>query len=261
MRDTHADVLSERTRSTPARIGRPVHEWKGAAPPNRTVMSGRYCRLEPLVATTHARQLFEANAADRDETMWTYLPYGPFRSFDEYHEWVESRSQRADPQFYAVISGESGVPVGVAAYLRIDAANGSIEIGGLAYAPALQATRASTEVAYLLLDRAFELGYRRVEWKCDACNVASRRAAQRFGMSFEGVFRQSSVVKGRNRDTAWYSVLDCEWPPLSAAFRGWLAPTNFTAAGHQLRRLSTVTRALLIATDEFTPELGSATAR
>ena len=258
MLDTQSHQGRTESRAESVTVGASALEWKGAMQPVPAVIRGTYCRLEPLHAAIHAAQLFEANAASRNGTMWTHLPYGPFHTLDEYRAWIESRSGRSDPQFYAVISSEAGTAVGVAAYMRIDPANGSIEIGGLAYSPALQATRASTEAAYLLLRNAFELGYRRVEWKCDASNIASRRAAQRFGMSFEGIFRQSGVMKGRNRDTAWYSMLDREWPAVDTAFRQWLAPTNFTDTGRQITRLSEATRALLASADEFAPRLGAA---
>lgn len=233
------------------RRARLVPHWKGATAPIPSALSGHYCRLEPLDAAAHASQLFAANAEDTEARMWTYLPYGPFATLGDYRVWVESRSGRADPQFYAIVTHADDEAVGVAAYMRIDPSNGSIEIGGLAYAPRLQATRASTETTYLLMRNAFALGFRRVEWKCDSFNSASRRAAQRFGMSFEGIHRQSSVMKGRNRDTAWYSALDHEWPALDSAFTEWLDPRNFTAEGRQRSRLSDLTYELLSSCDEF----------
>ena len=180
--------------------------------------------------------------------MWTYLPYGPFDSLDTYRAWTEEMSRRSDPLFFAIIdhnSGHaSGRAVGLASYLRIDPAAGSIEVGHLHYSPLLQRTPAATEAMFLMMERAFNLGYRRYEWKCDALNAPSRAAAQRLGFTFEGIFRQAVVVKGRNRDTAWFSIIDAEWPALANAFRRWLDPANFDPQGKQRERLSTLTRKL-----------------
>ncbi len=155
--------------------------------------------------------------------------------------WVQRMSTSDDPLFFAVIDSASARAVGVASYLRIDPPNGAIEVGHIAYSPPLQQTRAATEAMYLMMQRAFALGYRRYEWKCDALNAASRAAAQRLGLSYEGVFRQASVYKGRNRDTAWYAAIDRDWPRLDAAFRSWLNPENFDADGRQRERLSELT--------------------
>ena len=180
--------------------------------------------------------------------MWTYLPYGPFDSLDTYRAWTEEMSRRSDPLFFAIIDRNSGHPsgrvVGLASYLRIDPAAGSIEVGHLHYSPLLQRTPAATEAMFLMMERAFNLGYRRYEWKCDALNAPSRAAAQRLGFTFEGIFRQAVVVKGRNRDTAWFSIIDAEWPALANAFRRWLDPANFDPQGKQRERLSTLTRKL-----------------
>jgi len=173
--------------------------------------------------------------------MWTYLPYGPFDTLESYRAWMEGMCRRSDPLFYAIVDRETGRAVGLAAYLRIDPASGSIEVGHLNFSPLLQRTPASTESMYLMMERAFNLGYRRYEWKCDALNGPSRSAAQRLGFSFEGIFRQATVVKGRNRDTAWFSVIDQEWPTLKEAFQRWLHPTNFDEMGKQRARLSTMT--------------------
>ena len=196
-------------------------------------MIGRWCRLEPLEARLHADSLFEANTVDADGRMWTYLGYGPFGSRDDYRAWVELNATAADPLFYAIVDNTTGRATGVAAYLRIDPSNGSIEIGHLAYSPALQRTTAATEAMYLLINRVFELGYRRCEWKCNDLNEPSKAAARRLGFTFEGVFRQAMVVKGSNRDTAWFSIIDPEWPARRAAFERWLAPDNFDTDGRQ----------------------------
>jgi RimJ/RimL family protein N-acetyltransferase len=226
-------------------IGAPVAGWTAPPRPGREALVGRYCTLEPLDAARHGAELFAANSADREQRMWTYLAYGPFEQLDEYLAWVERMAAGSDPLFFAIVDAASGRAVGVAAYLRIDPAAGSIEVGHLAFAPALQQTPAATEAMFLMMRHAFGLGYRRYEWKCDALNEPSRAAAQRLGFSFEGIFRQATVYKGRNRDTAWFATLDREWPALEAAFTQWLSPDNFDAEGRQRTRLSDLTRPLL----------------
>ncbi len=230
--------MSQRTNQLGQPIGGPVPHWTPRPRPPRTPMQGRLCRLEPLDAATHAGLLHEAHAADVEGRNWTYLPYGPFGSAAEYAAWVRSVQAGEDPLFFAIVSRASEQPVGVASYLRIDPAMGTIEVGHLAYSPALQRTLAATEAMYLMMRRAFEeLGYRRYEWKCDRFNAPSCRAAERLGFRFEGTFRQAVVVKGRNRDNAWFSILDGEWPAVRTALEGWLDPSNFDAAGRQRRRL------------------------
>ncbi|HEX7084975.1 MAG TPA: GNAT family protein [Vicinamibacterales bacterium] len=207
-------------------------------------MAGRWCRLEPLDAGRHARQLFEANLLDETQANWTYLSIGPFHGLDEYTRWVRHAALSDDPLFHAIVDAGSNAASGVAAYMRIDPANGVLEIGHLNFSPRLQRTRAATEAIALMLRRAFdELGYRRVEWKCDSLNAASRRAAERFGFTCEGVFRQAMVYKGRSRDTAWYAIIDREWPALRAAFEAWLGPENFDGEGRQRRRLAAFRKA------------------
>jgi RimJ/RimL family protein N-acetyltransferase len=222
-------------------IGDPVPDWTPRPFPPHERMEGRLCRLEPLEAARHARSLHAAYAEDREGRMWTYLPYGPFAAAEEYEAWVAARTAAADPQFYAIVDIASDRPAGVASYLRIDPANGSIEVGHLAYSPALQRTPAATEAMYLMMRHAFgDLGYRRYEWKCDSHNSPSWRAAERLGFRYEGTFRQAVVMKGRNRDHAWLSIIDAEWPLVRAALEAWLAPSNFDAAGQQRRRLEEV---------------------
>ena len=219
-------------------IGTPVPRWQERPAPPRTPLEGRYCRLEVLNAAKHAAALHDAYAASPDSSNWTYLPYGPFSSLEEYAVWVESMQVGDDPVFFAIVSRPDDRPVGVASYLRINPAQGSIEVGHLNYAPALQRTAAATEAMYLMMRRAFEeLGYRRYEWKCDSRNARSRRAAKRLGFRYEGTFRQAMVMKGRNRDTAWFSILDTEWPRVRAALEQWLDPSNFDDAGHQRQPL------------------------
>lgn len=218
-------------------IGDPLPDWNPPSPPSRDAMAGRLCRVEHLDPDRHAQALFEANALDKENRNWTYLPYGPFASVNEYREWMHTQCTGDDPLFHAVIDAASGQPVGVASYLRITPASGFIEVGHINFSPRMQRTAASTESMYLMMARAFELGFRRYEWKCDALNEPSRAAARRLGFSYEGTFRQATVYKGRNRDTAWFSILDSEWPAMKAAFESWLAPENFDDAGRQRKRL------------------------
>jgi RimJ/RimL family protein N-acetyltransferase len=227
-------------------IGTPVPGWQGAKRPTAAIMAGRYCHLEPLDAARHAPDLHDAFAADTTGANWTYLPYGPFASLEDYCHWLDSTSGSSDPLFFAIISQSSGKAVGVASYLRILPEAGSIEVGHLCFSPALQRMPMATEAMWLMMANAFALGFRRYEWKCNALNLPSRRAAQRLGLSFEGVFRQAAVVKGHNRDTAWYAAIDSEWPALDAAFRRWLAPDNFTADGQQSVSLSSLTEPMLV---------------
>jgi RimJ/RimL family protein N-acetyltransferase len=208
-------------------------------------LQGDYARLEPLEVGTHAQSLYRcSHARSADAALWTYLSYGPFPDQDRFARWLEERARSSDPLFFAIVERASGAAAGMASYLNIVPANGCIEIGHIWFAPALQRTRAATEAIFLLMRHAFDdLRYRRLEWKCDALNDASRRAAVRLGFSYEGTFRQHMVVKGRNRDTAWFALLDQEWPTVRAAFERWLAPANFDAAGGQRTSLSALTAA------------------
>ncbi len=202
-------------------------------------MRGQYCLVEPLAVDRHAAELHAANRGDHTGRNWTYLSADGFTSLDAFCDWLRSVSASADPMFHAILDGTSGDAVGLAAYLRIDPDNGSIEIGHLNFSPRLQRTPSATEAMFLMMRRAFdELGYRRYEWKCDALNAPSRRAAERFGFRFEGIFRQALVYKGRNRDTAWFSIVDGEWPALRAAYERWLGPDNFDPNGKQRQHLS-----------------------
>jgi RimJ/RimL family protein N-acetyltransferase len=219
-------------------IGSPLPDWSPRPLPPRADLGGRFCALTPL-SPSHAAALHEAHALDAEGRNWTYLPYGPFRSAEHYARWVEWGAKQSDPQFFAIVERASDKPVGVASYLRIEPAMGVIEVGHLAFSPLLQRKPAATEAMYLMMRRAFdELGYRRYEWKCDSLNAPSRRAAERLGFTYEGTFRQMNVIKGRNRDTAWFSILDSEWPALRTAFERWLDPGNFDAAGKQRRSLT-----------------------
>jgi RimJ/RimL family protein N-acetyltransferase len=227
------------------RIGFPLPDWAPPPAPPREAMQGRFCRLEPLDLDRHAEALFEADSADVEGRSWTYLAYGPFSDFPSYRAWLSANCLGADPLFFAVIDLASDQPAGLVSYLRITLTAGSIEVGHIHYSPRLQRSPGATEAMFLMMQWAFEAGYRRYEWKCDALNAASRTAAQRLGLSFEGVFRQATVYKGRNRDTAWYAAIDAEWPALRQAFQTWLAPTNFDRKGQQRVRLSDLTRPIL----------------
>jgi len=220
-------------------IGFPVPGWTPRPPPPRTPMDGRACRIEPLALDRHAADLHAANARDRDGRIWTYLPYGPFETLSDYRGWLAADCLGDDPLFHAVIDRRSGKAVGLASYLRIDPGNGVIEVGHINYSPPLQRTVAGTEAMFLMMRRVFdELGYRRYEWKCDALNEPSRRTAERLGFAFEGLFRQATMYKGRNRDTAWYSIIDTEWPAVRQRLRDWLDPANFDRDGRQRRPLA-----------------------
>ena len=239
------ELLEQERNALGQPLGFRVEDWTTPARPGREILSGRTCTVEQLDLGRHCRSLFEANALDTDGRSWTYLAYGPFSTIDDYEVWFRNAEASHDPLFFAIVDRESVRAVGIASYLRIDPANGSIEIGHLHFSPLLQRTPAATEALYLMIDRAFELGYRRVEWKCNSLNAASRRSAQRLGFSFEGIFRQATVVKGRNRDTAWYSIIDREWPALRCQFARWLDPANFTGDGKQILALSNLTEPLL----------------
>lgn len=225
-------------------IGFPVTDFIPPERPDKKVLTGAHCRLEPLDPAKHAADLFASNSLDTEQRIWTYLPYGPFDNEADYTEWVYAQSRLEDPYFYAVVETGNGRAVGVASYLRIDPANGSIEVGHINFSPLLQNTIAATEAMYLMMKNVFDLGYRRYEWKCDALNQPSRNAAIRLGFCFEGIFRQATIYKNRNRDTAWYSIIDKDWPALKPAFEKWLDDENFDRGGQQKQRLSALTATL-----------------
>jgi len=219
-------------------IGPALDGWTAPPRPTATVLEGAFTRLERLDPDRHARALFDAVALDTDGRNWTYLPVGPFATFEPYDAWLRAMAPGLDPYFFAIIDRTSGLPVGVASYLRIDPGAGSIEVGHINYSPLAQRTSMASEAMFLLMRHAFALGYRRYEWKCDALNAPSRVAAERLGFTFEGIFRQAAIYKGRSRDTAWYSILDHEFPALERAYMAWLAPGNHDADGRQRRRLA-----------------------
>jgi RimJ/RimL family protein N-acetyltransferase len=224
-------------------VGFPLPDWQACSRPPRTAMEGRFCRIEPLNIERHAAELYAANSEDVEGRMWTYLATGPFDTLDAYRTFVERHWLGDDPLFHAIIDHNSGRAVGVASYLRIDPPVGVIEVGWIGYSPRLQRKPAATEAMYLMMRRVFdELGYRRYEWKCDTLNAPSRAAALRLGFRFEGIFQQATIYKNRNRDTAWFSIIDSEWPALRAAFERWLDPANFDEAGQQRQSLASFRR-------------------
>jgi RimJ/RimL family protein N-acetyltransferase len=227
-------------------IGDPVPGWSAPPRPPREVVEGRYVRLEPI-DERFASDLHDANVEDADGRSWTYLPYGPFADVQAYRRWMQATCLGGDPLFQAIVDRESERAVGLAAFMRIAPEPGTIEVGHVHFSPRLQRTRGATEAMALMMRRAFELGYRRYEWKCDALNAPSRAAAQRLGFSYEGIFRQATVYKGRSRDTAWYAAIDKDWPALSRALDAWLSPGNFDESGAQRVRLSDLTGPLLAA--------------
>ena len=221
-------------------IGEDVPGWTAAKWPERRVLKGRYCSIEPLSAKDHARALYDAYAKDEAASVWTYMYVGPFENFADFKRLIAAYEVAKDPHYFAILDTE-GAPIGIASLMRIKPDAGSIEVGGIAYAPVLQRTPAATEAMSLLMRYAFEdLGYRRYEWKCDALNAPSRRAAIRLGFQYEGLFRQALVYKGRNRDTAWFAITDQDWPKIKAAHDAWLSPDNFDSEGTQRQSLSTL---------------------
>ena len=223
-------------------VGDPVPDWTPPKELARGPLTGKYCSVVRL-DDAHATDLWHAFGADTEGRDWTYLPYGPFGSPTDFAQWVSDVAADPTMHFYAIVVG--GQARGVCAFLRMAPEHGSIEIGHIHFAPGLSGSPAATEALFLLMGRVFGAGYRRYEWKCDALNERSRAAALRYGFSFEGVFRNAMVYKGRNRDTAWFACTDADWPALTAAYRQWLDPAGFDATGRQRRPLSELTAPLL----------------
>ena len=220
-------------------IGTPMPDWQGASTPEPVTLSGQFCRIEPLCPTRHGNDLFEAFSADQENRMWTYMFMGPFDSKQSFFDWITPLKQSRDPLFFAIIDPVSGLAVGIASYMRIVPQMGVIEIGNFLFSSKLQKTPAATEAIHLMLKHAFEdLGYRRCEWKCDSLNQPSRRAAERLGFTYEGLFRQAIVYNGRNRDTTWYAIIDSDWAQISKAHQAWLSADNFDVKGIQKKRLA-----------------------
>lgn len=209
-------------------------DWTPTPTPTRAVLKGRYARLEPLNPDQHGDGLAAALLPPAgDDDTWTYLPYGPFDGRAAFDAWLRTFATGIEPLFFAIIDTETGRADGLIAYMRIAPEDGALEIGHVLYGPAMRRTRRATETMFLLLEWAFSRGYRRVEWKCDALNERSKNAASRYGFTAEGLFRQHRVVKKKNRDTAWFALLDGEWPTARTAYERWLAPENFDADGRQ----------------------------
>lgn len=215
-----------------------LSNWTGREPVRKTTLEGRYVRLEPLNAAAHGDGLYEASSCEDAAERFRWLPETPPASRDEFQPWLQAAQASADPLFFTVIDKATGRIGGRQTFMRLDPANGVVEIGNIYWGPLVARRPAATEAFFLFARHAFDdLGYRRFEWKCNNRNEPSKRAAIRFGMTHEGVFRQAMVVKGENRDTAWYSIIDGEWPAIRAGFEAWLAPENFDETGGQIRRL------------------------
>jgi RimJ/RimL family protein N-acetyltransferase len=230
------DLATTNTPDLP--VGPPVDPTP-AKRPKRAVLQGRYVRLEPVNPMAHGDSLWENVRGPENERLWLYLFDGPFPDRAAFEANLQAKAVSEDPFCFAIVDQASGRAVGAAAYLRIEPKHRCIEVGGILFSPVLQRTRGATEAMYLMARHVFEdLGYRRYEWKCNALNDPSRRAARRLGFTFEGIFRQHMIIKGRNRDTAWFSMLDSEWPARKAAFEQWLDPANFDSQGCQITALS-----------------------
>ena len=227
-------------------IGPEVANPAPAKRPERVVLEGRYCRLEPLDASRHGDDLYLASTPPDAAARFLYLPAGPHRDRADFDRWITSVATSPDPLYFAVIGSRSERCGGCQTLMRIDAPNQVIEIGGIYWGPDIARSRVTTEANFLFAKYAFDtLGYRRYEWKCNALNASSRSAALRFGFSFEGIFRRATIAKGRSRDTAWYAMISEDWPRLKAAYETWLDPENFDARGHQRQSLSALTKAAL----------------
>jgi RimJ/RimL family protein N-acetyltransferase len=219
-------------------IGPPTDQ-RPAKRPERVVLHGRLVDLVPIDARSHGESLFRLTCGTDNARLWTYLQKGPFADRREFDEYLRQQAASEDPMCFAIVERRSGRAVGWVSYMRVEPAHRVIEVGNVVFSSALRRTAGATEAIYLMARNAFEvLGYRRFEWKCNSLNAASRRAALRFGFTFEGIFRQHMVVKGRSRDTAWFSMLDTEWPKRKEAFEAWLQPSNFDGEGRQKTSLS-----------------------
>ena len=213
-------------------------KFKKTKLPSKKKLIGKYCFLEPINIRKHSKDLYKNYSLDKKNVIWTYLPYGPFKSHGSFKKWLKSFCLNKDPFFYAIYSKKHNQYCGMASYLRITPEHGSIEVGHINYSPILQNTTEGTETMYLMMKNAFEvLGNRRYEWKCNNLNSASKHAAERLGFKFEGIFRQMFIFKGRNRDTVWYSIIDKEWPNYKKKYLAYLKKTNFTKANRQRKRL------------------------
>lgn len=226
-------------------LGKPLPDWQNPPFPIATTLEGYGCRMEPLDVAKHSNALWEAFSEDIEGRVWTYLSVGPFANKAGHDGWLRTLASKSDPQPYAIVDAATGLAAGIATYLRIAPETASIEVGWLTFSPRMQKTKLATAAMFLLMRNAFKLGYRRYEWKCNSLNAPSHRAAERLGFTFEGIFRQAAINKGRSRDTTWLSIIDNEWPLLEVAFEQWLQADNFDAAGRQRSSLSALTSAAL----------------
>ncbi len=224
-------------------IGFAIENFVVPPRPNFKELKGNFVRVEQI-SMKHLPGLYEAFSLNVDGSNWTYMPYGPFSNLPDFTDWAKATCFGEDPKFYTIFLGDD--PAGVASFLRIEPKVGCIEIGHIHLSPLLQRKRTGTEALLLMIEWAFNAGYRRLEWKCDALNTPSRHAAQRFGLSFEGIFRQATMYKSRNRDTAWYAATSTEWPALNQACKAWLNPENFDEDGRELKKLSVLTSAIFV---------------
>jgi RimJ/RimL family protein N-acetyltransferase len=218
-------------------VGPLVNPLPPGTVPDLRPLPGRWMRLDPLNVERHGENLW-TSIHKKDDGLWTYMAFGPFADQAIFTEWLKARQAQKDAWFYAYVKRDTGEALGMGSFMRADPANGAIEIGSIWLSPALQRTREGTEAIYLMMRHCFDdLGVRRLEWKCDALNAPSRKAALRYGFIFEGIFRQHFIIKGRNRDTAWYSMLDGEWPKIRKGFEAWLDDKNFTPQGVEKAKL------------------------
>ena len=233
------------------KFGEIVESFSIPPHPKGISIEGRLVDLKPLIASEFAEELFISNAIDKEGINWAYLPYGPFESQANYAKWIKSFEEGDDPVFFAIISKELKKAIGIASFLRINPTKGLIEVGHINYSPLLQKTTEATEAMFLMMKWVFDNGYRRYEWKCNALNLKSRRAAQRLGFSYEGVFRQMTISKGRNRDTAWFAIIDKEWAEIERCFDQFLSESNFDNNGKSKVSLTSLTESLLYKVDNM----------
>jgi RimJ/RimL family protein N-acetyltransferase len=225
-----------------AELGKKVHDWQAPPFPAKEKILGRYCYLEPLTGA-HTQDLWDAYSRDTETKIWRYLPNGPVDDSAQFADFIhlkqeDSKEKDAESTFYAIINTSTNKAMGYIAYARIQAAVGSIEVAHVCFSPLLQKTTIATEAIYLMINNSFSLGYRRCEWKCNSLNAGSIKAAKRLGFIYEGCFRQASIIKGRNRDTCWFSIIDSEWIELRTAYLAWLATDNFDADQRQNQSLN-----------------------
>jgi RimJ/RimL family protein N-acetyltransferase len=233
------------------KFGEIVESFSRPPPPKGISIEGKLVDLKPLIASEFAEELFISNAIDKEGINWAYLPYGPFDSQVNYTKWIKSFEEGDDPVFFAIISKKLKKAIGIASFLRINPTKGLIEVGHINYSPLLQKTTEATEAMFLMMKWVFDNGYRRYEWKCNALNLKSRRAAQRLGFSYEGVFRQMTISKGRNRDTAWFAIIDKEWAEIEKCFDQFLSESNFDNNGKSKVSLTSLTESLLYKVDNM----------